>query len=181
MASYRQILVDGAPVGMQGLDAIFADLKKEDMTPQDERLTQVLVERVGKDNYIPYGARDTYAAALGREYAAFLARDGNAGAGQDRHYQSWRGIPREQIPWYPTIDEDLCNGCGICLRMCGTGALVATESGKVCVTQPFACVVGCNSCARRCKPGAILFPPRSILDAYQPASKHARPNLFGRR
>jgi len=181
MASYRQILVDGAPVGMQGLDAIFVALKKENITPEDERLSQVLFERVGKDNYIPYAARDTYTAALGREYAAFLAQEGNVGAGRNRRYQDWRGIPREQIPWFPTVDEDLCNGCGICLRMCTTGALVATEDGKVCVVEPFACVVDCSSCADRCKPGAILFPPRSILQVYQPASKHARPNLFGRR
>ena len=181
MASYRQILVDGAPVGMQGLDAIFEALKKEDITPHDRCITEVLIERVGKDNYIPYAARDTYAAALSHEYAAFLAREGNAGAGKNGHDRNWRGIPREQIPWYPTVDEDLCDGCGVCLRMCATGALVATECGKVCVIEPFACVVGCNSCAKLCKPGAILFPPRSILDTYQTASKHARPNLFGRR
>ena len=181
MASYRQILVDGAPVGMQGLDAIFATLKKEGMTPQDEPLAEVLIERVGRDNYIPYSARDTYADALGREYAAFLARDGNAEPDGNGHYQNWRGMPREQIPWFPTIDEDLCDGCGACLRLCTTGALVATERDKVCVVEPFACVVGCNSCANLCKPGAILFPPRSILDAYQPTSKRARPNLFGRR
>ena len=181
VASYRQILVDGAPVGIQGLDAIFVALKKENIDPQDERLAQVLIERVSKGNYIPYGARDTYAAALGREYAAFLAQEGSAGVDRNGRYQNWRGIPREQIPWFPTVDEDLCNGCGICLRMCTTGALVATDNDKVCVTEPFACVVGCSLCASRCKPGAILFPPRSILQAYQPASKHARPNLFGRR
>jgi NAD-dependent dihydropyrimidine dehydrogenase PreA subunit len=181
MTSYRQILVDGSPVGMQGLDAIFATLEKEAVTPQDERLAQALIERVGKDNYIPHSARDIYIAALGREYEAFLAREGDAGAGRNKRYRRWRGIPREQIPWYPTVDEDLCNGCNICLRMCTTGALVATENGKVYVVEPFACVVGCNSCAKRCKPGAILFPPRSILEAYQPTSKHARPNLFGRR
>ena len=56
MTSYRQILVDGSPVGMQGLDAIFAALKKEDVASQNERLAQALLERVGKDNYIPCGA-----------------------------------------------------------------------------------------------------------------------------
>ena len=93
MASYRQILVDGAPVGMQGLDAIFVALKKENIGPQDECLSQVLFERVGKNNYTLYAARDTYTAALGREYAAFLAQEGKAGAGRNRRHHDWRGIP----------------------------------------------------------------------------------------
>lgn len=111
MASYRQILVDGAPVGMQGLDAIFEALKKENITPHDQCITEVLIERVGRDNYIPYAARDTYAAALSHEYATFLAREGSAGVGKNGHDRNWRGIPREQIPWYPIVDEDLRDGC----------------------------------------------------------------------
>lgn len=25
--------------------------------------------------------------------------------------KEWKGVPREQVPWYPTIDMDTCTGC----------------------------------------------------------------------
>jgi len=150
---------------MIGLDDVFAALKREGFAPGDEGIDAELVARLGRDNYIPYGARDVYVAALTREYAAYLSADGNGGRTVSG-FGTWRGYPREQIPWYPTVDEDLCNGCGRCLRICASRALAPTENGKVAVAQLFACVVGCSSCARLCQPGAILFPPREILEAY---------------
>ncbi|MDH5448640.1 MAG: hypothetical protein OEY24_03160 [Candidatus Bathyarchaeota archaeon] len=33
--------------------------------------------------------------------------------------QAWHGIPREEIEWHPTIEPELCVGCGICLLGCG--------------------------------------------------------------
>jgi NAD-dependent dihydropyrimidine dehydrogenase PreA subunit len=165
-ASYRQIIVDGSPVGLQGLDEAFAALRDAGRTPQDEGLGIEIVKRVGKDNYIPITARDLFAATLTREYAAFLAREEGNGQGRRQGYGTWRGYPREQIPWYPTINEDLCNGCGACLKLCRTGVLAPTNEGKVEVVDPFACVVGCSSCANLCKPDAIIFPPRSMLADY---------------
>jgi NAD-dependent dihydropyrimidine dehydrogenase PreA subunit len=164
--SYRQIIVDGSPVGLRGLDELFADLSRQGRTPQEEGLGSEFVRRLGEDNYIPYGAQELYAAAFVREYAAFLAR-AEEGNGRRRGRATWRGYPREQIPWYPTVNEDLCNGCNACLKLCSVGALAPTDDGKVRVSDPFACVVGCSSCANLCKPGAIVFPARSILDAYQ--------------
>ncbi|MGC9522932.1 MAG: indolepyruvate ferredoxin oxidoreductase subunit alpha [Anaerolineae bacterium] len=167
---YRQVLVDGSPVGLRGLDEVFTDLREQGRTPQDEGLGAEIVKRMSEDNYIPYGARDLFAAAFVREYAAYLAR-GDSGEGRRGGYGTWRGYPREQIPWYPTVNEDLCNGCGACLKLCSAGALVEieaeTDDGKVRVSDPFACVVGCSSCATLCKPGAITFPPRTMLEAYQ--------------
>lgn len=174
MNDYRQVLVDGSPAGMRGLDAIFEALHAEGLAPGDEALGAELVRRAGRDNYIPYGAREAYAAALNREYAAYLADLESGGKKDRRGYASWRGYPREQIPWFPTVDEDLCNGCGICLRVCSAKALAPTEDGKVRVAEPFACVVGCSSCASICKPGAIIFPPRTMLDAYTPVTQKGR-------
>ena len=30
----------------------------------------------------------------------------------------WHGIPREEIDWHPTINEDACIGCGTCVTGC---------------------------------------------------------------
>ena len=106
------------------------------------------------------------AAVFTREYAAYLARSDGDGSSRQRGYGSWRGYAREQIPWYPTLIEDLCDGCGKCLKLCRTGALAATEDGIVHVVDLFACVVGCSSCATVCKPDAITFPARSVLDSF---------------
>ncbi len=164
--SYRQMMVDGSPIGLQGLDETLADLREEGRTPQDEGLGFEIVERVGRENYIPFASREAFAAAFTREYAAFLARaEGNKPV-RHQGYGTWRGYPREQIPWYPTVNEDLCDGCGACLKLCRSGVLSATGNGKVRVVDPFACVVGCSSCANLCKPGALIFPPRSLLESY---------------
>jgi NAD-dependent dihydropyrimidine dehydrogenase PreA subunit len=166
--SYRQIIVDGSPVGLQGLDETLAALQEAGRVPQEEGLGAEIVQRLSGDNYIPYTAQDLFAAALTREYAAYLARAEGNGQSQGRRqgYGTWRGYPREQIPWYPTINEDLCNRCGACLKLCRSGVLAPMDNGKVQVVDPFACVVGCSSCANLCKPGAIIFPPRSLLETY---------------
>jgi NAD-dependent dihydropyrimidine dehydrogenase PreA subunit len=159
-------MVDGSPVGMRQLDETFDELAAAGRNPGDSELAQELLERVGRQNYIPPSAQSVYAAALTREYAAHLARANSDDTQQSRQYRPWRGYPREQIAWYPTVDEELCDGCGRCLRLCNTGALGPTDDHKVQVVDVFACIVGCSSCASLCKPGAIIFPPRSILDAY---------------
>jgi Pyruvate/2-oxoacid:ferredoxin oxidoreductase delta subunit len=164
--SYRQIMVDGMPTGLLGLDEVLAELRAAGRTPQDEGLGQEMVGRLRKDNYIPYGARASFAAALTREYAAYLAQAEGDGRSRQQGYGLWRGHPREHIPWYPMVNEDLCNGCGKCLTLCRTGALAAGDGGIVHVVDLFACVVGCSSCANICRPGAITFPSRSVLDSF---------------
>ncbi len=168
MGSYRQVLVDGSPVGFEGLDEIMEALRAEGRKPGDAGLGAEIVARVRQQkNYIPASTQHLFAAALEREYAAYLARMESGAPARQRGYGMWRGYPRETIPWFPTVNEDLCNGCGICLKMCSTHCLAPTEDGKVWVADPFACVIGCSSCANICKPKAITFPPRSMLDAYK--------------
>jgi CDP-4-dehydro-6-deoxyglucose reductase len=166
--SYRQILVDGSPTGLRGLDEVFAALHAAGRKPGEAGLGADIVTQMSRDNYIPYGARDVFAAAFEREYAAYVAQMESGGPARKRGYGMWRGYPREAIPWFPTVNEDACNGCGICLKLCSTHCLIPTEEGKVRVGDPFACVIGCSSCANVCKPKAITFPPRSMLDAYKP-------------
>ncbi|GAB4379307.1 MAG: ferredoxin family protein [Calditrichia bacterium] len=75
---------------------------------------------------------------------------------------SYMGIPREEIPWYPTINEDLCTNCGSCLDFCDNDVF---EQGELTmkVVNPYNCVVGCDACARDCPEGAISFPDKKEL------------------
>ena len=66
-------------------------------------------------------------------------------------------IPREEIPWYPTIDPNKCTGCGTCVDFCHH-AVYSTEGDKAKVSNPFGCVVGCTGCLSKCPEGAISFP-----------------------
>ncbi|MBL0225157.1 MAG: ferredoxin family protein [Geobacteraceae bacterium] len=71
----------------------------------------------------------------------------------------WRGIPREEVPWFPTIDAKKCIGCRECLTICKNGVLAFDEaSQKSQVLNPYNCVVECRTCARLCSAEAILFP-----------------------
>jgi len=66
-------------------------------------------------------------------------------------------IPREEIPWFPTIDEGLCTNCGVCIGFCAHG-VYALNDVQTRVIAPFNCVVGCSGCETLCTPGAIRFP-----------------------
>ena len=79
-------------------------------------------------------------------------------------YGFWQGIPREQIPWYPTVDIEKCIGCKECYNFCGHKVYEwDNENNKTMVINPFNCVVGCSSCSGLCKENAITFPPLTIL------------------
>ena len=68
-------------------------------------------------------------------------------------------IPREKIPWYPTIDEEKCIGCEECFKFCGNGVFVwDEENNRPKVVKPFNCVVGCSACKNLCAQEAISFP-----------------------
>ncbi len=68
-------------------------------------------------------------------------------------------VPRENIPWYPSIDQGKCNGCQICFQFCQHGVYQwDEENNNAKVIQPFQCVVGCTGCQPLCPLGAISFP-----------------------
>jgi NAD-dependent dihydropyrimidine dehydrogenase PreA subunit len=167
--SYRQVLVGQRPAAIQGLDEIFEELYERGRGPDEADLGMTLVERArAYKNYIPKLAANDFAEALLREYRKYVGQRLCGCKPQPVDYGTWRGHPREQIPWFPTVAAELCDGCGVCLKLCQYGVLAPTPVGKVEAVEPFKCVVGCNSCANICKPKAITFPPRTILDAFQP-------------
>ena len=68
-------------------------------------------------------------------------------------------VPREKIPWFPSIDEEKCDGCRACFKFCQHGVYAWDEKSNIVkVVQPFGCVVGCSGCQSLCAAGAISFP-----------------------
>jgi NAD-dependent dihydropyrimidine dehydrogenase PreA subunit/ACT domain-containing protein len=74
----------------------------------------------------------------------------------------WHGIPRESIPWYPTVDEKKCIGCGLCFETCGRNVYEIIDR-KAKAVHPFNCLVGCSTCATICPVGAISFPDKDMI------------------
>ncbi|MBS3766279.1 4Fe-4S binding protein [Candidatus Bipolaricaulota bacterium] len=74
-------------------------------------------------------------------------------------FAEWKGIPREEIDWNPTIDKDKCVGCGMCVSSCGRNVFdYDPNEGKADVARPLQCMVGCTSCETWCINEAIGFP-----------------------
>lgn len=72
---------------------------------------------------------------------------------------SARPIPREKIPWFPSVETEKCTGCRICLEYCSYGVYAWDETKKtVRVERPYACITGCSGCKGLCPAGAISFP-----------------------
>lgn len=74
----------------------------------------------------------------------------------------WHGIPRKDIPWYPTVDADTCIGCTLCFATCGRGVYDIRDN-KAVAANPLKCMVGCTTCANVCPAQAISFPDRDLV------------------
>lgn len=172
--SYRMLLIDGAPAGLLGLDEVFQALFEDNCHPDEPETAEKLIKGVRQHNYIPKPAQPAYQEALLREYRQYTQQRSGGKDAAPPDYGRWQGIPREQIPWFPTVSEDLCNGCGKCLEVCPKDVFEETESGKVRVVEPFLCIVGCCMCKGVCEPQAILMPNKDMLDHYRHGQRQAR-------
>jgi NAD-dependent dihydropyrimidine dehydrogenase PreA subunit len=166
--SYRQILIGEQMVGLLGLKELFDELRAQGRAPEPD-LAPLLLEGVERDNYVFPNARPLYEEALLREYRRYWKEQEEDSQGAEKRVRrlsprTWRGKAREQVPWYPSIYPERCDGCGDCLAFCAYGVYELDEtSHKAVVVDPFNCLVGCDACAKVCKRGAIRFPPRETL------------------
>ena len=72
---------------------------------------------------------------------------------------TFMGVPREKIPWAPTIDYARCDFCMECDKFC-PHQVYQRHGGdvKLVVSNPANCVVFCRACAKTCGPDALSFP-----------------------
>jgi len=165
--SYRMLQIGGVPAGILGIDELFQKLFEENIKPEDEDLADRLIKGVREHNYIPKPALKDYQVVLMDEYNQFYGvKKGGTGV-LSRDYGQWEGHPRENIPWFPTVSPELCNGCEKCLEICPKDVFVMGDTGKALVNEPFLCIVGCCICKSACDPEAILMPTREMLDSYR--------------
>ena len=74
----------------------------------------------------------------------------------------WHGIPRETIPWIPTVNHDKCIGCELCFVTCGRG-VYEVHDHKAWPERPYDRMVGCTTCANICPVQAITFPDKQLV------------------
>jgi len=164
--SCRMLQIGGQPAGLLGLEELFAAVFEEGIPPNHAGISQRLLSGVRENNFVPKSALEDYANALTLEYQRYYQRRRTGKATVARNYGTWRGYPREQIPWFPTISAVLCDDCGACLELCGREVFERDENGKVWVAEPFMCMVGCCFCKSVCEPKAILMPGQELLKNY---------------
>jgi len=147
--SSRRLRIGGQEVGIAGFDEIMAT-GLEAMDKSDEEQKQVLLEELKKQNYVPTSMEVQYLAAVWVEFKQIRAK--RRGDIEEQYY----GIPREAIQWFPRIDYELCNSCGVCVKFCKREVYTFDDGPKV--TNQYRCVVSCIGCMTQCKEGAISFP-----------------------
>jgi Pyruvate/2-oxoacid:ferredoxin oxidoreductase delta subunit len=163
----RLILIEGRQIGMVGLEEAFAELARSGQKP-DESAGQLLLTKLKALNYIPKAKEEAYASAFLKEYKNYCTLDQRQTGARRKDLGTWQGIPRDQIPWYPTIREESCDGCRACVEFCSFGVYeYDAKSRKVKAANPFYCQVGCSMCAVKCKPKAIAFPPLIMLETFR--------------
>ncbi|MCW4007195.1 MAG: ferredoxin family protein [Candidatus Bathyarchaeota archaeon] len=92
--------------------------------------------------------------------------------------ETYEGIPRGKIPWYPIIDYEKCITCGKCVEFCHNRAFDFEEKDgkrRTIVKNPYNCVVFCRGCEEICPVGAISHPSeeetRKIIQALKKTKK----------
>jgi formate hydrogenlyase subunit 6/NADH:ubiquinone oxidoreductase subunit I len=85
---------------------------------------------------------------------------------KDFSQTTWHGVPRQDIPWHPTVNMETCIGCELCYVTCGREVfemVTVDDKRKSKVERPYNCMVGCSTCGVVCPTEAISFPSRDIV------------------
>jgi NAD-dependent dihydropyrimidine dehydrogenase PreA subunit len=73
-------------------------------------------------------------------------------------------VPRELVPWYPTVNAELCTGDRACVDFCKNDVFRWDEEhAHPIVEHPYKCVLGCSACMELCPVEAISFPSMQEL------------------
>lgn len=153
--SPTSLLVGGTEVGIAGLEEIMeAALLR--MDGPDDEVKEVLMSELRARNYVPSSGREDYLKALWVEYKKLRTRR------KEEVAESFQGIPREEIPWYPSVDKSKCEGCSSCVEFCSQKVFEFFD-GKSQVVRPYNCLVGKSSCRAFCPDNAISFPTRAAF------------------
>jgi NAD-dependent dihydropyrimidine dehydrogenase PreA subunit len=59
--------------------------------------------------------------------------------------------------WYPVIDYETCNKCGICTNKCTHGVYDLNKAPIPVVVAPENCIEGCHGCGNLCQIGSISY------------------------
>lgn len=149
----KKIRVGSQSVGISELDIILAKAFEYEGASEVE-IRRILVKELKVHNYVPASVEDDYSKGVWEAYLdAKVARDSKR---QEQARDSYRGIPRSEIQWFPRIDYDLCSKCGKCVKFCHKGVYSCDDGPKV--ANPFSCVVTCTGCVSQCPEKAISFP-----------------------
>jgi NAD-dependent dihydropyrimidine dehydrogenase PreA subunit len=77
---------------------------------------------------------------------------------------TFMGVSREKIPWYPTIDYSKCDFCMECDKFCPHRVFERQEGEvKLIVKNSYNCVVFCRACSKCCEPDALSFPDKKEI------------------
>jgi NAD-dependent dihydropyrimidine dehydrogenase PreA subunit len=148
-------VVGGLEVGISGIGDII-ERALERLDEPDETVKELLLAELKARNYVPGGSEGEYIRSLWNEYKKLRVQR------REQTEMSHKGIPRDEIPWFPTIDPSKCTGCSSCADFCTQG--VFKFDGKIShVVKPYACTVGKSSCRSFCPEKAISFPKTAEL------------------
>jgi len=67
--------------------------------------------------------------------------------------ETYKGISRKNIPWFPTVNYARCIGCGKCVDYCKLGVYKLDENrekSRPIAVNPFNCVILCKGCQDIC-------------------------------